>query len=545
MKILTLSIVIILLLSNCSSIFLPKSQKITINTGQNKAITYIDNIEIGKGEIIKIKVKKNGTKQVIIKTQGYKDTYRVLFQTHRPAAYWPLTASSAIIPVYGLASIADNYNEKCMSFDKVNNFIIIDKSVNRGEQDKYIDLEKICLSIKDKDEDIHFFKIKYSKDSLLKKMDALINLKVSIDKKYKEKNKKFGVLKDFNDVKNDDIKFSEQMNLTLKKTGFIDTVNKVFCDHNNTLVLEGNVKKIYVFNIRKKQNDYLKAKLLITWYVKNTYNEVLDSIESKDYSGDFIQPTNYRPYYNLNNVDNIEIELYEKMYGDAIELSYLKLHKNENFTKYLKQETDFEIKEEVLNIIKPSDIVLEKIDAAQASVIVKRKDGGHGSGFVISNDGYIITNYHVMAGKTTSNTEPLKIITNEGQELDVAVVRVNKYRDLALLKVTKTFQKAFFVSSTKTFKNMQDAFTIGAPKSVELGQSISAGVISNERKANNNNLLQLGMSINAGNSGGPLYDETGKLHGVIVSKLVGENTEGVSFAIPGYLIEEYLKIKIN
>ena len=129
--------------------------------------------------------------------------------------------------------------------------------------------------------------------------------------------------------------------------------------------------------------------------------------------------------------------------------------------------------------------------------------------------------------------------------MDVTVVRVNKFRDLALLKVTKTFEKAFVVSSTKTFKNMQDAYTIGAPKSLELGQSISAGVISNERKANNNNLLQLGMSVNSGNSGGPLFDATGILHGVIVSKLVGENTEGVSFAIPSYLIEEYLKIKIN
>jgi len=53
------------------------------------------------------------------------------------------------------------------------------------------------------------------------------------------------------------------------------------------------------------------------------------------------------------------------------------------------------------------------------------------------------------------------------------------------------------------------------------------------------------MSVNGGNSGGPLYDATGKLHGVIVSKLVGKNTEGVSFAIPAHMIEQYLKLKIN
>ncbi len=70
-------------------------------------------------------------------------------------------------------------------------------------------------------------------------------------------------------------------------------------------------------------------------------------------------------------------------------------------------------------------------------------------------------------------------------------------------------------------------------------------MISNERKNNNNNLLQLGMSVNAGNSGGPLFDNTGTLHGVIVSKLIGQNTEGVSFAIPGYMISDYLQISYN
>jgi len=53
------------------------------------------------------------------------------------------------------------------------------------------------------------------------------------------------------------------------------------------------------------------------------------------------------------------------------------------------------------------------------------------------------------------------------------------------------------------------------------------------------------MALNPGNSGGPIFDERGVLHGVVVSKLVGFATEGVSFAIPGYKISEYLNLRVN
>ena len=58
-------------------------------------------------------------------------------------------------------------------------------------------------------------------------------------------------------------------------------------------------------------------------------------------------------------------------------------------------------------------------------------------------------------------------------------------------------------------------------------------------------MLQLSISINSGNSGGPLYDKNGVLHGVVTSKLVGYATEGVGFAIPSYLIQDYLNISFK
>ena len=118
-------------------------------------------------------------------------------------------------------------------------------------------------------------------------------------------------------------------------------------------------------------------------------------------------------------------------------------------------------------------------------------------------------------------------------------------RDIALLKINKTFEKAFKVSSIKSFKNLQEVYTVGAPKSVELGQSVSLGLLSNERKSNNQTLLQLSMSINPGNSGGALFDKSGVLHGIVTSKLVGYATEGIGFAIPSYKVAEYLNLSFK
>jgi S1-C subfamily serine protease len=90
---------------------------------------------------------------------------------------------------------------------------------------------------------------------------------------------------------------------------------------------------------------------------------------------------------------------------------------------------------------------------------------------------------------------------------------------------------------------MQNLYTIGAPKHIELGQTITRGIFSNERIVNNNHLLQLNMNVNSGNSGGPVIDNNQKLHGVIVSKLWGLSVEGICFAIPSHIIKDNLNLK--
>ncbi|MBC7412631.1 MAG: serine protease [Bacteroidia bacterium] len=539
----------VVMLSGCVSIFMPKKQKIKINTDNAKTTVYIDNEEFGKGSEVKGKVKKDGAKQVVLQTPGYKDQYAALIGMRRPIAYYPMIILD--IPLYyGL--VFDLMNPKGISYNKTNTFKSEDKLVLRdAAKEKRIDISNIKLSIKNRDRDINSFYLAYSTDlaktmkDAEKKADSK-QAKADMKKKKADMKKKKGKSlneAENNEIKYDDIKYSENVYKTLRNTGYVDTLNKVFTDDNNTVILEGNIKKLNTYFISKKSvgGAYQKAKLFTTWYIKNSYNEILDSIDTQDLSGDFAYPEG-SVFNGSRDKEDYNTTL-SKMYGDAIDNSYLRLHKNTKFTKYLKQEPNFTINDPQLSIGKPQSAVVSKADAGYASVIIKRKDKGHGSGFAISNDGYIVTNYHVVADKYPGKLSPIKVITNDGEELEATIVRYNKFRDLALIKVDYKFKKAFEVSNTKAFEPMQDVLTIGAPKSVELGQSVSTGIISNERKANNNNVLQLSMSVNGGNSGGPLYDTNGKLHGVIVSKLVGTNTEGVSFAIPSYLMQDYLKIE--
>ena len=150
------------LFTSCASIFIPKKEKLTINTGQSKAIVYVEKEEFGEGTSVIGKVKKEGSKQVIIKTPGYKNQYNVLLQTHRPIAFYPLAVLDATC-YYGL--MLDFINPKLWSYDKVNDFNVSEKLVIRGTTDKYIDISNIRVSIKNAEKDIANIIVKYSKEN--------------------------------------------------------------------------------------------------------------------------------------------------------------------------------------------------------------------------------------------------------------------------------------------------------------------------------------------------------------------------------------------
>jgi S1-C subfamily serine protease len=542
------SIALILMTTSCTAIFIPKKQNVQFNTDNDSTVVAIDGEDIGKGKSFEYKIQKRGLQQVVVTTPGYKDEHVMLRPFRRSPAFYPLAILDLPLMVMGYGQILIHL-ETSLDYPKeinVSNQIFYDK---RDSLQRYIKVNAIKVDIKDQTKDIKVYYVDdqedidaklYEEIELRKKNDAeaLRKEQERLDKLKKKKKNQLSPSSTLNQKKDgksiftDDTRFSEDLFNILLETGYVDTVNRIVQDDNNTMVVQAKIQKIDEFIIYEGTNNYRKLGLGISWYLLNMYDEIIDSTEVYNFSDPFVT----RGYSSPD---------YVEMVGDAIARSFHELRKTDLFKNNIGIQKDFSSKEAPLALIKPKSIVKELSDASLASVIIKRKDGGHGSGFAITQDGYILTNYHVISGELESKQAEFKVLLANGLSLDAKIVRFNRARDIALLKVEYNFEKAFLLTSEKTFKNLSEVYTIGAPKSVELGQSVSIGLISNERNTNNNNVLQLSMSLNGGNSGGPLFDKTGVLHGVIQAKLVGKDTEGVGFAIPGYLIPEYLKISYS
>jgi S1-C subfamily serine protease len=195
---------------------------------------------------------------------------------------------------------------------------------------------------------------------------------------------------------------------------------------------------------------------------------------------------------------------------------------------------------EVLMMSKSKSYVSNLTEATNSTVTVKTKDS-FGSGFFITSDGYLLTNYHVV-----TDTSDLKVVLNDGSELKAEVIRVSKVHDLAILKVAKEDVLPFKTSNNSQIEIGADVFAIGTPTAEDLSQTVSKGIVSGIRTVDGGGkLIQTDASINSGNSGGPLVNKDGEVIAIVVSKVRGLGIEGVAFGIPVYDILERLHISFE
>ncbi len=158
---------------------------------------------------------------------------------------------------------------------------------------------------------------------------------------------------------------------------------------------------------------------------------------------------------------------------------------------------------------------------------------GAGSGVIIDADhGYIITNNHVV-----SDARKVTVKLKNGNEYDADVIGVDSVNDVAVIQIQskEKLTAAVYDDSDKLVVG-ELAVAIGNPLG-ELGGTVTAGIISaRDRKinieGNNMSLLQTDAAINPGNSGGGLFNQYGKLIGLVVAKSSGSDVEGLGFAIP-------------
>lgn len=169
---------------------------------------------------------------------------------------------------------------------------------------------------------------------------------------------------------------------------------------------------------------------------------------------------------------------------------------------------------------------------------------GEGSGVIYREDGYIITNYHVI-GEAISNKSGSKIEvfleSSTSESIEATVVGYNISSDLAVIKINATGLKAVTFSDSENLKVGQYVITVGNPGGLEFMDSVTYGVISGLNRVVSSDsgleLIQTDAAINPGNSGGALVNTKGELVGINSSKIVSEEFEGMGFAIPSNTVK--------
>jgi serine protease Do len=177
-------------------------------------------------------------------------------------------------------------------------------------------------------------------------------------------------------------------------------------------------------------------------------------------------------------------------------------------------------------------------------VVLVRTPGGLGSGFIIHEDGYVISNFHVIENETQITINIFRKINGAFRKEkieDVRIIAVNPFVDLALLKFDPPEDLAITVvhlAENRPVSEGDTVFAIGNPLGLE--RTISKGIVSKRNRAVRGlTYIQTTTQINPGNSGGPLFNERGEVLGV--TNMGYLFAEGLNFAIPVRYVIDFLK----
>lgn len=294
----------------------------------------------------------------------------------------------------------------------------------------------------------------------------------------------------------------------------------------NTIELIPQINRIY-FTTKKISGEYIKeVELDVTWLFGKRSGAIIKSIDAV-YKG------------TGNSLENKVLiartlgkGFAELMDDDA---NYnLFITESKNNKEPLSKFGEIKIKQAKTPDFKKNRDLIQYLMKGVATI---KHDDGHGSGYFISKDGYLITNYHVVKDKKV-----VKVQLNESVTLAADVIRYDERYDVALLKVSGDDFNALEMINSDSAQTGEDVIAIGTPEDISLGQSVTKGIISGKRKIAEKVFLQTDVTINSGNSGGPLLNENGGVIGMVTMKLVGKGIEGIGFCVPTNTIVEALNI---
>ena len=278
---------------------------------------------------------------------------------------------------------------------------------------------------------------------------------------------------------------------------------------------------------------------------KNIYDVVYSS--GKDNNNDtynFQEPhvkTKKKRGFNKTIAGVIVCTLCSGFIGSGV--TYLALKDNLTQTKTINvNPSKFDTKSEALsateayNKVAPAAVVVSTKSVTQGYFMHTQEVEGIGSGFIINEEGYILTNYHVIQGAQEISVTLSNDVTTTAQ-----IVNYDENQDVAMIKITDEsveIPATVELGDSDSLQPGEEVIAIGTPLSTELSSTVTKGIISATSRSVavesgvTMNLIQTDAAINAGNSGGPLVNTKGEVVGINSSKISGEAVEGIGFSIP-------------
>jgi S1-C subfamily serine protease len=238
--------------------------------------------------------------------------------------------------------------------------------------------------------------------------------------------------------------------------------------------------------------------------------------------------------WNKINTTNKNLEDYQERVDREIEINNAEIRNkiNELTENLFGIQDSFEI--EISNIkAKTSSDFSGIIKQTVNSVVTIKTNTAQGTGFIISKEGYVVTNAHVLSGGIFANA-----ITAQKESIPMKLIGYNQKLDIALLKITPQDSSLEFILS-KDVEIGEKVIAIGNP--LGLSFSVSEGIVSAKDRPGINQIpgyIQTDAALNPGNSGGPLINDDGKVVGINNFKAQGEN---IGFALQS----EHIIIAIN
>ncbi|MEH0155226.1 trypsin-like peptidase domain-containing protein [Limibacter armeniacum] len=532
MKLSTILLSVLTLLSSCQTIIHGTKQKISIDSNIEKAEIYIDNEYVGVTPFKKRIKRQEKPLNITLSKDGYDSATYVIpsYKRLQGNAIVGNVILGGIVGALGSSMVGATNSEETFGLNLgiqatgITAAFLIDKY--SGAKYQYLNSE-LNLPI-------------YKKPDTIKvETDLIFCTSVSVDLKEGEEagKVKYGnISKEIDwqeDITFQDFELEKTVNTELDKYGFKVPDFEVKGALQPILlpryILKAEVTKVYnhvTFNIgqrsvareRNAEHYALTTDLEVTWKVlKRKTEEVLieKAVKVQNYTPskevrDAFKKTFEYSFYQFLNITPEFYELVVKKKSQRLTTS--------------------------VSIPDGIPVSNEAEDWIQSAVTVNTNTG-HGSGFAISEDGYIITNFHVVA-----DVDTLEVILSNNEKYEAKLINFNSERDLALLKIDHTIKP--LPLSKESVKLGASVIAIGTPADIALGQTLSKGMISGKRKIDEKQYLQSDVSISPGNSGGPLLYE-GKVIGIVDAKMVGNGIEGITFIIPINEIFRGLNIKYS